>query len=390
MDISNIVLAALHESEGIGWKTIERIMHHGGIRSEMLHYRAKDWEACGVGVETAHHLEHNFMLTVESVTNRMSDDDTNEPRQQCSSASNLTNDQKIRIITALDTLYPQRLHSSSQPPWVLYAIGDLQLMEMPSIAMVGTRLPTAYGKKVAAVLAEELAEAGFAVVSGMARGIDSVVHDAVLARDGRTIAVLGGGIDVVYPPENRSLYEDIADKGLILSEYPPGTKVRPGFFPRRNRIIAALALGTVVVEADARSGSLITADMALEAGRDVFSVPGQVTSPKSRGTLDLIKQGAKMVTCGADIIEEYEIWLPKGIKDSYNKERQEDHFAAGENAGLTNDELEIYHRLEQGPGSLDDLLEQTRWDFGHLHSVLLSLIIKKQITQLPGAIYKII
>jgi DNA processing protein len=252
-------------------------------------------------------------------------------------------------------------------------------------------MPTGYGRKVATMLSEALTRAGLMVVSGMARGIDSVVHETALRSGGPTVAVLGAGIDVIYPPENRSLYEEIAAKGLIISEYPPGTKALPGFFPQRNRIIAGLTLGTVVVEADARSGSLITADLALEAGRDVFSVPGPLTSPKSRGTLDLIKQGAKMVTEAGDIIEEYDSWLPKGVSDTYNKERRAPRQERpDELAGLTNDERQIYHMLEQGPGSLDEMIERTRWDFGHLHSVLLSLIIKKQITQLPGAIYKII
>ncbi|MBX4147510.1 MULTISPECIES: DNA-processing protein DprA [Paenibacillus] len=391
MKVDSLLLIALHESEGVGWKTINRIISNGELHEGLLSYDANDWRACGLSVEKANKLAKDFPSAVERKQIDLSNANDAGYRQHEAGVWNLTNRSKIRIITALDDIYPDRLRSSPQAPWVLYCIGDLHLLSRPGIAMVGTRMPTAYGRKIATMLSEELVRSGFMVVSGMARGIDSVVHDAALRSGGPTVAVLGAGVDVIYPPENRSLYEEIAAKGLIISEYPPGTKALPGFFPQRNRIIAGLTLGTVVVEADARSGSLITADLALEAGRDVFSVPGPVTSPKSRGTLDLIKQGAKMVTEARDIIEEYDSLLPKVASGTYNKERRAPRQEQpDELAGLTNDERQIYHMLEQGPGSLDEMIELTRWDFGHLHSVLLSLIIKKQITQLPGAIYKII
>lgn len=391
MKLESILLVALHETEGIGWKTINRIMTGGELHEGMLSYDANDWRACGLSVEQANKLVKEFPLAVERKRAEMSNADDDGFRQDQTEVWKLTNRSKIRIITALDDFYPVSLKSSPQAPWVLYCMGDHHLLSKPGIAMVGTRMPTAYGRKIASMLSEELTRAGLVVVSGMARGIDSVVHETALSSGGTTVAVLGAGIDVIYPPENRSLYEEIAVKGLIISEYPPGTKALPGFFPQRNRIIAGITLGTVVVEADARSGSLITADLALEAGRDVFSVPGPLTSPKSKGTLDLIKQGAKMVTDARDIIEEYDSWLPKEASDTYNKERRahrQEH--TDFQSGLTNDERHIYHMLEQGPGSLDEMIERTQWDFGHLHSVLLSLIIKKQITQLPGAIYKII
>ncbi|GAA0837599.1 DNA-processing protein DprA [Bifidobacterium pullorum subsp. gallinarum] len=391
MKLESVLLVALHESDGIGWKTINRIITRGELHEGMLSYDANDWRACGVSVERANKLTKEFPLTVERKRSDMSNVSDGEFRQNQAEVWNLTNRSKIRIITALDDFYPESLKSSPQAPWVLYCMGDYRLLSKPGIAMVGTRMPTAYGRKIASMLSEELTRAGLMVVSGMARGIDSVVHETALRSGGMTVAVLGAGIDVIYPPENRSLYEEIAAKGLVISEYPPGTKALPGFFPQRNRIIAGLTLGTVVVEADARSGSLITADYALEAGRDVFSVPGPLTSSKSRGTLDLIKQGAKMVTDARDIIEEYDSWLPKEASDTYNKERRAHRQEQPDlQAGLTNDERHIYHMLEQGPGSLDEMIERTQWDFGHLHSVLLSLIIKKQITQLPGAIYKII
>ncbi|MNN17655.1 hypothetical protein D3C81_1308490 [compost metagenome] len=193
--------------------------------------------------------------------------------------------------------------------------------------------------------------------------------------------MLGTAIDIPYPPEHTSLYQDIAERGLIISEYPIGMKGHPGLFPQRNRIIAGITRGTVVVEADARSGSLITADLALEGGRDVFAVPGPITSPKSRGTLDLLKQGAKMVIEPQDIIEEYEHLLTQKKQVPVQKTQHN---------LLTDEEQHIYHMLEQGIIGFDDLLTQSKWDFGLLHSVLLSLIMKKTVVQLPGSVFKII
>lgn len=217
------------------------------------------------------------------------------------------------------------------------------------------------------------------MVSGLARGIDSICHEAALRSGGGTIAVVATGLDKVYPTENIELERRISQEGLVITEYPLGTKSHPGLFPQRNRIIAGLSRGTVVVEADSRSGSLITADAALEAGRDVFAVPGPITSPKSRGALELIKQGAKLVTSGLDIIEEYTSYLPTNVIKTGNNsttEQTADDFMIEKK--LTNEESHLYHILHQGPFILDDLLVRTGWDFGHLHSVLLSLIIKKR------------
>jgi DNA processing protein len=253
-------------------------------------------------------------------------------------------------------------------------------------------MPTVYGRKVGEKLAEQLSDAGLTIVSGLARGIDRVCHEAVLRANGKTIAVFGTGVDMVYPPENTSLAEQIAETGLLLSEYPLGTRARQGLFPERNRIIAGLTLGTLVVEADIRSGSLITADAALEAGRDVFAVPGPITSPKSRGAHNLIRQGAKLVTCAADLLEEYHSDLQNAEQLPYNRGRSAEN-ASSEEQGLfpavelSTDEQRIIVLLEQEEQSLDQLIEQLGWDFGHLHSVLLSLIIKKQISQLPGTKY---
>ncbi|WP_172679246.1 DNA-processing protein DprA [Paenibacillus pini] len=364
------ILIALHETSGIGRKTISRLMRQGVFSQDMLHYNSRDWENHGFSVEQSNKLKQQ--ISTSWIDKRKAEIES----------------QGIQVLTAIDENYPVLLLESPEPPWVLYCRGRTDLLHSSSIAMVGTRVPTAYGRKVGTEIAKDLCSGGLTVVSGMARGIDSVCHESALVSAGNTIAVLGTAMDTIYPPENRSLYERIKDNGLLISEYPPGTASHPGLFPQRNRIIAGLSLGVLVVEADLRSGSLITTDAALEAGRDVFAVPGPITSPKSRGALGLIKQGAKMVISASDIFEEYESWLPKVIENTYNSKVQK--ATDVQQTDLTTEEFELYHVLEQGPFTLDELLQHSQWDFGHLHSVLLSLIIKMRITQLPGAIYKII
>ncbi|OAB45126.1 DNA-processing protein DprA [Paenibacillus antarcticus] len=367
------MLVALHELDGIGWKSIDRVLKHGAISYQMFNYSYDDWENVGLTRDRA-----------ESVVRQLSKERMEKRKEQLAIRG-------IEAITIWDDEYPDLLKEIHQPPWVLYCLGQRDLLKTLCVAMVGTRIPTAYGRKVGSVLADELCQAGITIVSGMAKGIDSVCHEASLACGGNTIAVMGTGMDVIYPVENRSLFEKITKSGLVVTEYPLGTPSHPGLFPQRNRIIAGLCVGTLVVEADVRSGSLITADAAMEAGRDVYAVPGPITSPKSKGALELIKQGAKMVTCGRDIMEEYQSRLLE-----ISKEKTKGGSKVGgkmQNSlfeDLTTDEVELYHILEQGPFSLDQLLLLSHWDFGHLHSVLLSLIIKKQITQLAGAIYKII
>ncbi|WP_310829095.1 DNA-processing protein DprA [Paenibacillus pedocola] len=367
------LLFGLNEVEGIGWKSIDRIRQAGLLTKRAFVCSPEDWQKAGLPAKIAQRLAEAF--DAGWILKRRL----------------LMEESGVAMVTVLDEQYPALLKETAQPPWVLYYRGSLEYASRPAIAMVGTRVPTAYGRKVGEMLSEQLSTAGLAVVSGLARGIDSVCHEAALACGGITIAVVATGLDKVYPPENRELEREISQKGLVLSEYPLGTQSHPGLFPQRNRIIAGLTLGTLVVEADSRSGSLITADAALEAGRDVFAVPGPVTSPKSRGALDLIKQGAKLVTSAEDIVEEYISFIPvKADRESLNP-----LFELGNGDGLiekklTSEESHLYHILHQGPFSLDELLFRTRWDFGHLHSVLLSLIIKKAVTQLPGAIYKVI
>lgn len=215
----------------------------------------------------------------------------------------------IGAVCQADADYPARLRAIFDPPAVLYYRGRLPRDEL-LVAVVGARRASAYGRNAAKMLACGLAEAGAGVVSGAARGIDSAAHEGALEGGGYTVAVLGCGVDVVYPPENGRLLAAIAERGAIISEYWPGAEPQARFFPVRNRIISGLARGVVVVEAAAKSGSLITADWALEQGRDVFAVPGSIFSATSSGTNKLAKQGAKLVTTAADILEEYNLAAP--------------------------------------------------------------------------------
>ncbi len=206
------------------------------------------------------------------------------------------------VLTLYAEGYPPLLKAIYDPPAVLYYRGHAEVLCAPCVAVVGSRRATAYGRAAAFRLGESLGRAGVTVVSGMARGIDTSAHQGVLHGEGTTAAVLGCGLDICYPPENRRLRERIVEKGVVLSEFPPGVPPKPAHFPLRNRIISGLSLATVVVEAGERSGALITADCALEQGRDVFAVPGSVTSPYSRGTHRLLKDGAGLAESAADIL----------------------------------------------------------------------------------------
>lgn len=354
---------ALHETAGIGWQSIStlmRIVLQRGIPfDELFQIPEQTWLALGVQAKQAKAAGN---IRLEESRERLG-----RLRQR-----------GIEPMCYFDEGYPTLMKESVKPPWMLYTIGRRELLNDFSIAMIGTRSPTAYGRVMCERIAGTLAENGVCLVSGMARGIDGYSHREALRRGGATIAVLGAGVDVVYPPEHNRLHLEIAEQGLIVSEFPPGTRPSPGLFPLRNRIIAGLSRGVLIVEAAEKSGSLITADYALDCGRDVFAVPGPVTSPKSLGTLQLIKNGAKPCADANDILEEYTHLFVPFTSSTAKKEAHEK---------LTKEERKIYVILEQGDASIDELQRKTSWDFGLLHSVLLSLVIKSQVKSLSGAVY---
>jgi DNA processing protein len=287
-----------------------------------------------------------------------------------------------QIVTWGDQGYPPLLKTIEDPPPVLYVKGDLGDPAVPAIAVVGSRRPSTYGKVVAEQLAGELAACGITVVSGLARGIDSVAHLSTMERDGRTIAVLGCGLSYMYPPENRRLAERISHQGAVVSEFPMRTKPDRLNFPLRNRIISGLSLGTVVVEAGERSGALITAQWALEQGRDVFAVPGNVTAPTSRGTNRLIKMGAKLVERVEDILEELPAYALGG---RYQRApTQEDRGLADH----TPDERRLLALLDPVEARhIDWIIEQAHVPTSTVSALLLKLELEGTVTQLPGKLF---
>src|SRR5437016_13292528 len=210
----------------------------------------------------------------------------------------------MTTIEISDVRYPALLRNITDPPPVLYVDGELEPVDIQAVAIVGSRHATLYGIRIARTLAEQLSRLGFTIVSGMARGIDRVAHEGALAAGGRTLAVLGCGLDVAYPPDHTQLRAQVAKAGALLTEFPLGSPPLAAHFPRRNRILSGLSLGVVVVEAAEGSGSLITAKLAAEQGREVFAVPGPIDAPTSRGTHGLLKQGAKLTETVDDILEE--------------------------------------------------------------------------------------
>jgi DNA processing protein len=283
----------------------------------------------------------------------------------------------IEVLTHYSSDYPALLREIPDSPEILYITGNKVCLYTSAFAIVGTRVPTVYGKNIACGLARELAQRRITVVSGMARGIDSEAHRGALVEGGFTIAVLGCGVDVVYPSTNRVLAAEIRQKGLILSEYPPGTEPLRGFFPERNRIISGLSYGILVVEAAARSGSLITADLAADQGRDVFAVPGSIHSPKSAGCHWLIQQGAKLVQNIHDIVNEY----PGLVSDTNESTNQ---LSTSPASVLHAEEREVLAIIGLEPVSYEQILCRTAFSSSYLHYLLLSLQVKQQIIQVPG------
>lgn len=285
--------------------------------------------------------------------------------------------QGIDYIFFDDPAYPGALRQIFDPPPGLFVRGKLPAATHPALAVVGSRRPTPYGLAVAERLAKEAAATGVVVVSGLARGIDSAAHRGALAAGGQTIAVLGCGLDVVYPRENRRLMEEIAASGAVLSEFPPGSPPEAWHFPVRNRIISGLSRATLVVEAAEKSGALITADMALEQGRDVLAVPGGIASPLSRGPNRLIKQGARLVEGVADILEELGVTalfnLPSGVENNPPR--------------LTGDESAVYRRLSYEPATVDKLVEESALSAQQVLAALMFLEVKRLVRQLPGGCY---
>jgi DNA processing protein len=280
--------------------------------------------------------------------------------------------------------YPSLLEEIYDPPLVLYARGHLETLKKTCIAIVGTRKPSIYGLQMAQGLAADLGSRGVCIISGLARGIDGAAHRGCIEGNGSTIAVLGCGIDVVYPREHRQLTQKILQNGLLLSEFPPGTSPAPQNFPVRNRIISGLALGTLIVEASEYSGSLITARMAMEQNREVFALPGNLTSPQSFGPNFLIKQGAKLVQTWRDIVEELSSEIRQEIlirEDAQSPPKSVLEL-------LSEEEMKLLRLLKADEATqFDKLYQNSGFSIPHLSDLLLSLEMAGKVRQLPGNLY---
>jgi len=285
------------------------------------------------------------------------------------------------IIPIVSSWYPKLLREIADPPILLYVQGDPELLHFPQVAMVGSRNPSDYGQEAAFEFAKHLSNAGLIITSGMAMGIDSYSHRGAIAASGLTIAVAGTGLDRVYPAKNKSLAEEILRDGALVSEYPIGTEPVPHNFPRRNRIISGLSLGTLVVEAAVQSGSLITAKQATEQGREVLAIPGSIHSPMARGCHRLIRQGAKLVETGDDILQELGpmISQAKGslvkqsAKNSHPDSRSVNDERLIAHASLTTDQQQLLSCIEFEPVSIDTLVERSRLTPESISSMLVEL-----------------
>jgi len=287
----------------------------------------------------------------------------------------------FKLLLLKDSNYPRNLFNTYNPPPFLYTKGEILPQDNTAVAIVGTRIPDRYGRFVTERLAEELAVRGVNIVSGMARGIDSIAHITALKSRGRTIAVLGSGLDVIYPSENKKLYDDISNQGAVISEFLLGTLPESGNFPKRNRVISGLSLGVIIVQASDKSGSLITASLALEQNREVFAVPGNIGSKLSKGTNKLIKEGAKLVESVDDILSEIE-----ALRKLKEKEIKDNSVSL---TGLSHEERLIYTELKNESLHIDEITKLTGIASSKALTILLSLELSGLVTQLPGKMFQI-
>jgi DNA processing protein len=281
----------------------------------------------------------------------------------------------VKVLTIQDSDYPRRLKEINQPPPVLYIKGSVNVEDDWAVAIVGTRRVTPYGRQVANEIAQFLAQNGVTVVSGLARGVDAIAHQSAIRAGGRTIAVLGSGVDVIYPPEHSRLAGEISAQGAILSDYALGTKPDGINFPPRNRIISGLSLATIVVEAGETSGALITAEFAVEQGKEVFAVPGSILTPQSEGTNRLIEQGARPLLKMSEILDVLKL---EQIPEKHNNRKQ---------FPLNPTETKLLHSLSQDPVHVDEVSRNSGLPISEVSATLTMLELKGMVSQVGGMKY---
>lgn len=357
---------ALTLTPGLGARLCARLLRTFGSPEDVFRAPLTGLEACGLPGAAAQAVAHKKSF-----------------KRAEKELAALRNIDRCGLLNWTDSDYPQNLLQIYDPPVLLYVRGDLQALSLPMIAIVGTRRPTLYGTQMADRLGRELGARGVVIASGLARGIDAIGHQGALAVNGRAVGVLGTGIDVCYPKENKKLFEKVVERGAILSEFPLGTHPAPENFPVRNRIVAGMPLGVVVIEGAQYSGSLITARLAMEFGREVFGVPGNVTQPVSFAPNLLIKQGAKLVTNGADVIEELPTPVRAALLQAEQPEAERRNLLVA--ASLNTSEKRIYDLLSTDDARpIDDIVELSALNSSEVLATLFDLEMKGVIRQLPG------
>lgn len=345
----------LSSVSGVGSKSCHNLMRYFGSAEGVYQCSCSDLIASGlVRKQTAKNISQQRDL--ESIENNLKS----------------MKEKGIKVYTIHENEYPENLRNIYDPPPVLYVKGELTAEDSLAVAVVGSRKASEYGLKAAHRIAMRLAEYGITIVSGMAFGIDSAAHRGALSAKGRTLAVFGCGLKHIYPTSNYRLSQEIQKSGALISEYPYDTEPFASQFPARNRIISGMSLGVVVVEAGEKSGSLITADLALEQGRDVFAVPGNISSPNSKGTNELIKNGAKLVSRIEDIIEELNLNII--LKERNNANSNED-------LDISIDEKLILEFLSRQSGDLDTITAATGLQPGKVMAAVTKLELKELIQQ---------
>ena len=358
-------LVALNMIEHVGPVRVRQLLEHFGDAPAILRAsKPQLLQVRGIGEETA-----------EAIANWEKSVDLGNELKRIQAYG-------CHILSQPDDDYPHLLRQIYDPPVVLYVGGRLTARDKNAVAMVGSRLTTHYGLETARKLAYQLAYVGVTVVSGGARGIDTAAHQGALSAKGRTVAVLGNGINIVFPPENVELFERIAAHGAVLTQFPFNRKADKQSFPIRNRIVAGMSLGTVVVEANLASGALITANFAVEYGRQVFAVPGRIDSPQSKGCHDLIKKGAKLCEGAEDVLSEFEYLFPAS-----NRPASASQTGVLPALELSENEQKIYGALSTEEDSIDDVIRRSGLPSSAVSVALLSLEMKRLVRQLPGKLF---
>lgn len=350
---------ALHEVDGLGPQRLPILIKHFGSAK-------KAWGASRKEL-TDIHVPENIIAKLEQVRRRL------DPVVHLTTLARLG----VTVVTVEDTEYPQRLKEISGRPNLLYVKGAFVVGDDRAIAVVGTRKPTDYGRDITEKLVAGLVGHGFTIVSGLARGIDSIAHRAALSLGGRTIAVMGTGVTQVYPPENKDLADKIRAHGALVSEFAPGYVAVPGNFPARNRIISGLSLGVLVTEGASKSGTKITASHAADQGREVFAVPGPITSVMSEGPADLMKLGAKVVTSVEDIIDELKIGPSTPLRASKSQTLEFE----------TEVEKRVYGALSDGHKHVDELTRVLKLQASEIGAALTQMELKGWVKHLGGGTY---